>query len=386
MGQPAPEAVIILDFAKSVGFDIGLAARRPNQDGALTPGQEQQIRAVLPDYAEFIIPVFWSPSDFVGAVADGKQTPHEQLTLGMEIISAASQFDPRSAPDTYFRYNVSGISLQPQNPVLRRQGFLAVCRESVAVVGAYSDFIPELTYGEMKVYHGMTEQLEAILKWKLPPADCTIGLEAHIPFNEIESVNSFELVRFDGLAAFLAAFDRKFSMEMGRDFAKALKKALKKAENPGSFVSQFSAYSELRANGPDYVDSFVSASFKNACEFQRFGVAIANGTGNDDNGLCAQTLFNSALGIVLEGSRSGLKFFAESPFSEIDAAFSLIQHGISSAKSKPVTNAAQETVVHHVNTSLADELERLQALHKSGVLTEEEFTAAKTAVLSRLQK
>jgi len=109
------------------------------------------------------------------------------------------------------------------------------------------------------------------------------------------------------------------------------------------------------------------------------GPHVVTGTGTDSEGNPVKSLLNSGLGIAIESSTQGRKVFIESPFSELDAALSLIEHGIESAPK----SAAESTSRQPASSSLASELERLLTLHQSGALTAEEFAAAKAALLAR---
>jgi multidrug resistance efflux pump len=82
----------------------------------------------------------------------------------------------------------------------------------------------------------------------------------------------------------------------------------------------------------------------------------------------------------MESSVDGTKIFVEAPFSEIDAAWELINHQINSTRQESNTSAKQVAPAGE-KLDLAGEIAKLASLHQSGILSDEEFAAAKTAVI-----
>ena len=107
---------------------------------------------------------------------------------------------------------------------------------------------------------------------------------------------------------------------------------------------------------------------------------VASGTGNNVDEEPNKFLFTSALGLAMESSVDGTKIFVEAPFSEIDAAWELITHQINSARQESNTSAKQVAPAGE-KSDLAGELAKLASLHQSGVLSDDEFAAAKAAVI-----
>ena len=358
--------------------------------GKLSPQQEQTIRAVIPDNAEFIVPVFWSQSEFVGIPRDSTSSNIELTAVGERLIASIGRYD---APDRYLRSVVSGVALQAEG--VRRQGYFVIGRNGISIVGAFCDFVPRLTQADLSVFRDPESQTD-VLYWRLPPDGCGIQLVTHIPFSEIDDVDTIELCRFDGLAAFLAATsnssrtirisERDVNKKLDKRQSKIEREIRKKELAGGLFWSRIETMIQLHSEDPEVVGRYFTYSFQRALiAFSELGLNVATGTGLVEPVTRRQCLLNSAIGVALRDSRNGLKYFLESPFSELDLALSILPNAMSGAEKTP------EPPTHQISNSAPDdsftaEVRKLNELRKEGLLTDDEFIAAKSALLRKLDK
>lgn len=395
----------LLQICEGIGFRTDLVPRQPNQhpNGTLNALQSQQLRAVLSDYAEFIVPVFWSHTEFVGLTDVGDVSSLNLLRRGHQEIVNAGLIEGQAAPRpgwanmpnyvpyvdwAYARNSVSGLSTQANLPGVRRQGWLVVGRKKVSILSLYTDFEPSL---DQVPKWGVSEKLLRDPHWQytqlaflLPPDDevGTTTVEMELGYGEIETLRPIELVRFDGLAALLRAADGfQITPDDGdRQFLKWQREItnwLWQLPAPIRSVAKALKYAEL---GEDGIWDVLLEAYINDCELMTHGTSVANGTGIDEDGLPNRFLFTSALGLAFESSVDGKKIFVESPFSEIDTAWELITHQINSARQES-NNSAKQVAPAGEKSDLAEELAKLASLHQSGILSDGEFAAAKAAVI-----
>lgn len=420
----------LLSAAELVGFDAALRPRGPNLNpGAeISNSQEQFLRSLLPDYAEFFLPISWSQSDWIGTIPP-KETKNESavdlVRLGCAEIEKAARRAAQGLPSlkspaglkrgltgiwntdgsplgfhitgwtypwedgyegyAYLNSTIRGTALQA--PGLFRTGILAVCRKGVAVIGFTTSTDPGTWFAarwneldrKSKGMSGMSPQesnewwylkhadpldFHRRVQMSIPPFPFEPVLQFYIPFTDFEQLQSFELVRFDGLAALL--------------YAAALVQAEWQFESSrGNEFLTFPALVENMKNNKR--THLMSKALDLTFPILLMGPHVVTGTGTDSGGNPVKSLLNSGLGIAIESSTQGRKVFIESPFSELDAALSLMEHGIEIAPK----SAAESTSRQPASSSLASELERLLTLHQSGALTAEEFAAAKAALLAR---
>ena len=386
-------SVRIEHLASLLGVPTEVVPRVANSHpaGKLTPWQEQNIRAILPDNAEFIVPVFWSQSDFVGFPSDSNSSNVELIAVGEGLIANPVHSE---APERYLKSVVSGVALQAQG--VRRQGYFVIGRKSISIVGAFCDFVPYLGPNDLYVYRDSQSQQNALF-WQFPPNECAIDLVANIPFSDLDGIDTFELCRFDGLAAFLAALNNTSQTRArvsGRDYYKNLEKRQDKISNDirknkhtnGMFHNRVETMIQLQSESPEDVSRYFSDRFQNALSaFSELGLNLASGTGLVESMKRRQCLLNSAIGVALQDSRNGFKYFLESPFSELDLAVSILPNAMSSANEIP------EPPTHQVSNSVPDdsftaEVRKLNDLRNEGLLTDDEFVAAKSALLRKLDK
>ena len=126
----------LLQLCEGLGFRTDLVPRQPNNYRTLDAQQNQALRAVLSDYAEFIVPVFWSHTEFVGLTDVGDVSSLDLLRRGHQEIVNAGLIEGQSAPRpswaksdympyeewAYARNSLSGFSTLANAPGVRRQG------------------------------------------------------------------------------------------------------------------------------------------------------------------------------------------------------------------------------------------------------------------------
>lgn len=399
-----------LNSSARLGFSQRLEPRTTNSHrlGRPTPQQVEDLLAVSPDFAEFIVPVFWSRKEFVGAIP---RSTSDELTLvkqGHELISGAgvaeaSRMPPIAKPPAALEYRRFGKSKasELQIPVgfydpwnldymsrayvdgtirgtalqtspkenLRRQGWLLVGRTGIVLMGLRTNLTPAMAFSMTYPHQRFENPRHAhfVIATHVPNdvEGCELYVEEFLKYEEIESISQVELVRFDGLAALLYMLH----------FAEA------HCPTPpltrGSDIVNFSAFLEglVGVHKKWLPDEFIPSAFDRI----QYGANVANGTGVDSNGYPKLFLFNSALGIAVQSAKTGRKFFLESPFQELDAAVSLIE---SQADAATPTPEIAETAGAAPSSSLANELERLAGLKQAGLLTDAEYSAAKSKLLS----
>ena len=377
----------LLQLCESLGFRTDLVPRQPNDYRTLDAQQNQALRAVLSDYAEFIVPVFWSHTEFVGLTDVGDVSSLDLLRRGHQEIVNAGLIEGQSAPRpswaksdympyeewAYARNSLSGFSTQANAPGVRRQGYLVVGRQKVSVVGLHSDWEP--SFDQVQTW-GVPPKLLRDPHWQyfqmsqlMPPEDLpmSIFVEKELGYGEIETIRPIELVRFDGLAAFLSLAE--LNLVTQNEWVEP---------SPRRSIAKLLKYADLYSPEEDPED--IITAFCYACQNIEHGMNVASGTGNNVDEEPNKFLFTSARGLAMESSVDGTKIFVEAPFSEIDAAWELITHQINSARQESNTSAKQVAPAGE-KSDLAGELAKLASLHQSGVLSDDEFAAAKAAVI-----
>jgi len=380
-------------LAKLFEVPTDVVPRIANQHpgGQLNPHQEQQIRSILPDYAEFIVPVFWSKTEFVGIPLDSNLSNVKLLAVGEQMISQSADSEQF---DRYLRSVVSGIALQA--PGLRRQGYFVIGRKGISIVGAVSNFVPELTQSELNVFRD-PEHRESLLYWRMPPDECGIDVVVHVPYSDVGDIEALELCRFDGLAAFISACSWASRFDPQGIFPNLYKKLIKRHEKiyfqnrkKNGFHGSHLVYREdvesmilLQNEDPFTVGQYFHEKLEYRLGyFTERGLSLASGTGLTESGR-RRCLLNAALGVVVRDSRNGLKYFIESPFSELDLALSILPNVMNRVDETPESQT-QQVSESAPDASFAAEVRKLNELRAEGLLTDEEFATAKSALLRKL--
>ena len=377
----------LLQLCEGLEFRTDLVPRQPNDYQTINAEQNQMLRAVMSDYAEFIVPVFWSHTELVGLTDVGDVSSLDLLRRGHQEIVNAGLIEGESAPRpfwaksdympyeewAYARNSLCGFSSQANAPGVRRQGYLVVGRQKVSVLGLHSDWEPSFdqvpTRGVSPKFLRDPHFQYQNLAHLLPPEDLQmeVFVVKEFDYGEIETIRPIELVRIDGLAALLAVASKVYSESEW--YKPTPRRSIAKLLELPSLVSS------------EELQEIIEIEFSTACQNIEHGPNVASGTGNDPlEETPNKYLFNSALGLAIESSVDGTKIFVEAPFSEIDTALELITHQINSARQES-NNSAKQVAPASEKLDLAGELAKLASLHQSGILSDEEFAAAKTAVI-----
>lgn len=413
------DAEAFLKAASLLGFSAEIQTREPNRhpQGMLNEFQEQQFRSVLSDFPEYIIPVFWSESTFVGQPSPDVGTDAiELLAAGYTVITeagtrAGGQLPPSAStsnsntltgilskrfsnfigqsntqkPSPYV-YNYLGVAYVDGTirgtalqdgivPGPRRQGWLAICRSSIVLVGFWTDVTPIdawfQSFPNDNSIYTFEERNKYITLARFLPNDverCQLYVVAALPFTQIEHIEAIELIRFDGLAALLYSLH-----DLYWTAPNDVTVSLHKDEEIRCFPN---LVKQLREEGHM---GLINTALEDAFERIEYGACVAGGTGRNGDGSAIKALWNSALGLAIQSQVDGRYFFVESNFSDLDNALSLIESEISGTSTSDSQRAAVSESVH----GLTDDIERLASLFQAGVLTAEEFAAAKSAVIQK---
>jgi hypothetical protein len=174
-------------------------------------------------------------------------------------------------------------------------------------------------------------------------------------------------------------FDLEGPDKKSRKWLEQTREWLETIPAPIRSIARVLKYAEAEL-GPDLIGDMFLSEFDKACDEIMHGITVVSGTGVNKKGRPNRFLFTSALGLAFESSVDGTKIFVESPFIEIDTALDLIAHNIKSTNQESNTSAQQVSPVGE-KFDLTGELAKLASLHKSGALSDDEFAAAKAAVI-----
>ena len=361
-------------LASNLGFSTEIVPRIANlhSGGKINAKQEHHIRSILPDNAEFILPIFWSQTEFVGVPCDSNSSALDFISRGIYEIGKCHRKPGYETGERYLRSVVSGVALQANR--LRRQGFFVIGRKSISIVGAVCDFVsnPDLSYLSAR-----PDEKDHWRFMEMPPDWCNIEAMVNIPFSELGEINTIELCRFDGLAEFLSFKEDRF---LAKHISKRLEKIGRNTEDA------IETLTELSNEYPQEVRTAFGDKFEYLSEmFLHRGLNVVTGTGLTESTKPRLCLLNSALGAVINDSRNGVKYFLESPFSELEMALSILPNAMSSANEIP------EPPTHQISNSIPDdsftaEVRKLNELRVEGLLSDDEFAAAKSALLRKLDK
>ena len=433
----------LLDSATKLEFELGLSPRKPNAhpNGRISKEQEQWLRPQINDYAEFFVPIFWSGVGFLGKSVQENTTSVELAAQGISVIAAEATpgFVTR-----YLLKLISGTSYQ--SPGLRRQGYLVVCRESLVIIALNSDWTPSpVTLGGdgRLLPHLMERQIPPVNACWATVA-LQLRYEDFESFTTSELVRfdglAMMLHGFDEINRYERAFEKidnamktyekeaEFSSltwpestinlisrliqdvpeitertsETGMSKTEELAEKVTEGfitkaggKKAGKLAGKLAGKAEAFVDNSGYFRHSTSDNelwgfgdwfkswFYYASDYVQQSLNVASGTGIDEQTFMPlRTLFNSALGIRIESAQNGQEFFVESPFSELDAAVDAIQFKLSNATKQKAVVVDQTPAKLASSSSLAEQLAQLHSLHQAGALSDEEFAAAKAALLN----
>jgi hypothetical protein len=385
----------VIEATTAAGFDQKLKGRESFSESrpAVQQSSEDTIRRVIQDNAQYIVPVTWSNAHTIGLPLLPKWNAKEAMRMGLEAILNASaqevdqygehpqkKSSPWAAKDAYLHSGVRATA-QQQNGFLH-QGYLAVGISGISLVGINLNWSPEFQYQQDPNRYFYLRTKEDHVRWQrrqLPPADVSYEFfeVASIPYENIQEIKTAELLRIDGLSAFVSihsALSRKLE-EAGKD-GKALYKAYMKSPYQGPFR-------DLTFETSLKLPNLVVTCFQDIIlDVVSFGIDQASGVPLHE-GIPAQQLFSKSLAASIVDSRNGTYFGIESVFGELDIALALIEDLRTTASRQSSSKSTKESVKAEVpQFDIAAQLQKLAELHAAGALTEEEFREAKMKLLS----
>lgn len=416
----------IINATAAAHFDFQLKNREAyySQRPALSPPLEEYIRTILQDNAQYIAPVQWSDNSTIGIPLPSEWNYEEAFRVGLQVIfDAGAQevqqygFKPEYWPppwhaiDSYLHSAVRATALQ-QNGFLR-QGYLAVCTKGISLVGISLNWSPELELQQNPKPHGFFTGAQHFKRWhirQLPPADAPYQFVeiAYIPYENIQAIKPLELLRIDGLSAFVAAIDNTYGQlhqilntyhTEHKAYAKSIddrkeklykdwKKQPRKTRTDTLPEYQYLVERPFRPVGLEVSVQFpevAANSFMDTVDnIVNFGFSQASGVPREEEyDSAALQLFSKSLAATIVDSRNGTSLVVESVFSELDVALALIEDLRSTPPPQSSTNSTKTVATAEVpQFDIAAQLQKLADLHAAGALTEEEFREAKMKLLS----
>ena len=385
----------VADCTDCLGFSQEIATRGSNSysNGQLDPSQEEEIRRILSDNAQFIVPVTWSRNEAIGLNVEKSITLTEAIGLGWDILLQASSHEIanyrnhktwRNEPDwdlldSYIHSSLRGTTISSDG--FLRQGYLVVCKEGISIVALHTDWTPESEL--QRKQEGLNYQLydleEAMMAMHrmLPPSSAQYFVKevTYIPYSEIQNLAQQDVMRLDGFAALMATFsNNRYAPDGSRKFRKAW---LADTDREAGHRTPLHKLIDLADEFPNEVVQLFEV-FEDRISY---GLTPVSGTGLTD-GVPTRNLFSWGLVANIVDARRGTGLVVESIFNELDTALALIAD---------LSNSAGQTQSHlkslsreetSPSTDLAVQLQKLSELHASGALTDEEFTNAKKRLLS----
>ena len=428
------------EAAQGLGFDCNFQSRTANvrHEWLDDPRFDATIREMLPDFLEYVIPVEFVIDGPVGFPASELTSVPHAIAKTYELMETARiNFAQAVATNgngagrhdyAYLHGNLRGTSRLSDGSL--RTGFLAVCREGVAVIGLQTQWEPQ---SETNQYgYRLTNHLGLALEELMP--DGTISfpfVRTYVRFDEIEDVRTSEMCRVDGLVALLYVLNpRPYAVnwmkmqvsensEVIQEFADVFmevsgeyeperneKRFLERDRAPSERLKSFQLWNEVNSlpspienfltiaqrfsSNLDSLGAFAHQLYDNAVLHYIFnGLPSSGGPGFAEDGGYRAALFTSSLVLTIQSKQTGLTWAVQSSFNEIDAAIDLLKHMCESSRNNHSStnfvgdsSQVQSTVEQNTQLDLVDQIERLVALHERGLLTEEEFLSAKRRLIN----
>jgi hypothetical protein len=428
------------ETAERLGFDCNFQSRTANvrHEWLADPRFDTTIREMLPDFLEYVIPVEFIidgpvgfPISELSSVPDAIAKTYELMETARINFAQAVATNGNGAGRHDYAYlhgNLRGTSRLRDGSL--RAGFLAVCREGVAVIGLQTEWEPQ---SETNQYgYRLTNHLGLALEELMPDGTiCFPFVRTYVRFDEIEDVRTSEMCRVDGLVALLYVLNpRPYAVnwmktqfsengEFIREFADVFmevsgeyeperneKRFLERDRAPSERLKSFQLWDEVNSlpsplenfltiaqrfnSNVDFLRAFARQLYDNAVLHYIFnGLPNSGGPGFAEDGGYRAALFSSSLVLTIQSKQTGLTWAVQSSFNEIDAAIDLLKHmcessrnNYSSATFVGDSSQAQSTFDQNTQLDLVDQIERLVALHERGLLTDEEFLSAKRRLIN----
>ena len=426
--------------AQSLGFDCNFQSRTANvrHEWLDDPGFDTMIREVLPDFLEYIVPIEFTIDGPVGfPVSELSSVPDaiaktyglmETARINLAQAVAADQIGAERYDYAYLHGNLRGTSRLSDGSL--RVGFLAVCREGVAVIGLQTQWEPrgrQNPLGPIMAENSLASVIEELL----PEGTlCFPFVRTYIRFDEIEDIRTSEMCRVDGLVALLYALNPRpgvidwMKTQFGensqfiQEFADVFMEVsggyrpegtgglLRRPPNSSERLKRSCLWDEVNL-WPSPLENFLTIAqrFSSNIEALRafarslYGDAVfycifnglpsSGGPGFAEDGGYRAALFSSSLVLTIQSKQTGLTWAVQSSFNEIDAAIDLLKHMCESSRNNHSStnfvgdsSQVQSTFEQNTQLDLVDQIERLVALHEKGLLTDEEFLSAKRRLIN----
>ncbi len=423
------------EVTKNLGFDSNFQSRTASVRHAWLddPKFDNTIREVLPDFLEYVIPVEFIIDGPVGfpvseltSVSDAIAKTYglmEAARINFAQVVAVNQGRVERHDYAYLHGNLRATSRLRDGSL--RTGFLAICREGVAIVGLQTQWEPS-----SQIQNGGSP-LEELMP------DGTLSfpfVRNYVRFDDIEDIRTSEMCRVDGLVTLLHALNPRphsinwmktpinwVNMQFGengqfmQEFADVFmevsgeygpKRLLDRDRPPTARLKSFQLWDEVNSlpsplenllaiaqrftSNVDTLGAFSRELYFGSVFNQIFnGLPSSGGPGFTENGAYRAALFNSSLVLSIQSKQTGLTWSVQSNFNEIDAAVDLLLHMCESARSNHLSTAStagssqlQPTFEQQPQLDFVDQIERLVALHERGLLTDEEFLSAKRRLIN----
>ena len=443
--SPISRAITIDQFAavgevaQSLGFDCNFQSRTANvrHEWLDDPRFDTTIRELLPDFFEYLIPIEFTidgpvgfPISELSSVPDAIAKTYGLMETARINFAQAVAADPNGAERYDYAYlhgNIRGTSRLSDGSL--RAGFLAVCREGVAVIGLQTQWEPR---GRQNPHVMMTEiSLASVLEDLMPEGTtCFPFLRTYIRFDEIEDIRTSEMCRVDGLVALLYALNPRpnvidwMKTQFGensqfiQEFADVFMEVsgeyrpegtggfLRRPPNSSERLKRYCLWDDVNS-WPSSLENFLTIAHRFTSDVDSLrafartfydntvfnyifnGLPSSAGPGFAENGGYRAALFNSSLVLTVQSKQTGLTWAVQSSFNEIDAAVDLLKHMCEESRNNRSSTTfagdssqVQSTFEQNSQLDLVDQIERLVALHERGLLTDEEFLSAKRRLIN----
>ena len=398
------------------------------------------LREVLPDFLEYVIPVQFLIDGPVGfPVSELTSVPDAiAKTYGL-METARINFAQAVATNgngagrhdyAYLHGNLRGTSRLSDGSL--RAGFLAVCREGVAVIGLQNQWEPQSKLNYFGRGPVREENLGLALEALMPEGTlCSPFVRTYVRLDEIEDIRTSEMCRVDGLVALLyvlnprpyainwmktqfgeeGQFIQEFAdvfVEISGEYGpeRNVSRFVERDPSPSARLKSFQLWDEVNSL-PSPIENFLTIAQRFSSNVESLGafahrlydnavfhyilngLPSSGGPGFTENGGFRAALFSSSLVLTIQSKQAGLTWAVQSSFNEIDTAVDLLKHMCESSRNNRSSTTftgdssqAQPTFEQNTQLDLVDQIERLVALHERGLLTDEEFLSAKRRLIN----
>lgn len=397
-------------------FSINPSEREPNsfpyEVRVLDPGIEHQLRNQIQDEVEIIIPVTWSLESFLGFQRPDNLDLERAIETAHVFIESHALETAESittSDDPCFRAPYAYVDMILRCSALnetgyQRHGFLAVCKNGVALIGNHLDWTPSqitsVISGQNAPQASLSQQ-HRHLYTQMPignPGYQSTVLE-YIGYKDLPQVLHHELIRFDGFATLLYATQGDYALQ-NENYRSLIEnylgKPLPPLLHPGAVLPTYFPRNPLGdidcaelfilalETSDSYYDFFRSCFAHEVSDRLCAGWMPVVGPGMTSDNLIKLSSFGSSLGLELVTSTPDHHIYVESIFSELDDVLRMIKERVETSHQPKLNESPQQRENLNPPSGLVEQLQRLTMLRDSGALTDEEFTSAKAQILGKL--